>query len=164
MKLLILRHAKAFDPDPRQWPDDSKRPLTETGKKRLAKSVPAIKALAPKNLRVISSPYTRAIQTAKIVCEAAGWDAPEIDDRLSAHYGPEHSLDLLQSLPVAGNYVIVGHDPTFSFLPALLIGANRPGATSLKTGAVARVDTGMAPPEPGTGTLIALIQPKILAR
>ena len=164
MKLLILRHGKAFDADPRQWPDDSNRPLTEDGKKRLVKSTPAIKALAPKNVRVITSPYTRALQTAQIVCENAGWDAPEIDDRLSAHYGPEESLDLLQSLPVSGNYIIVGHDPTFSFLPAYLIGANRISATSLKTGAVARVDTGMAPPAQGSGTLVALIQPKILAR
>ncbi len=164
MKLLILRHGKAYDPDPRRWPDDSERPLTDDGKKRLAKSVPAIKALAPKNVRVISSPYTRALQTALIVCQKAGWDEPEIDDRLSAHHGPEEALELLQSLPVSGNYIIVGHDPTFSYLPGYLIGANRLGATTLKTGAVARIDTGMATPAQGTGTLIALIQPKILAR
>lgn len=164
MKLLILRHGKAFDADHRRWPDDSQRPLTEAGKKRLVKSTPAIKALAPKNARVISSPYTRAIQTAEIVCNEAGWDAPEIDERLSAHFGPEESLDLLRSLPVSGNYIIVGHDPTFSFLPAYLIGANRLGATSLKTGAVALIDTGIAPPAQGSGTLVALIQPKILAR
>ena len=164
MKLLILRHGKAYDADPRRWPDDSERPLTEDGKSRLVRSVPAIEALAPKNVRVISSPYTRALQTAQILCQEAGWDEPEIDDRLSAHYGPEESVELLQSLPVSGNYVIVGHDPTFSYLPAYLIGINRLGATSLKTGAVARVDTGIAPPGQGAGTLTALIQPKILAR
>ena len=164
MKLLILRHGKAYDADPRQWPDDSRRPLTDKGRKRLAKSVPAIKALAPENVRVISSPYTRALQTAQIVCEKAGWDDPEIDDRLSAHFGPEEALELLQSLPVSGNYVIVGHDPTFSYLPAYLIGANRIDATPLKTGAVALIDTGMAPPAQGIGTLVSLVQPKILAR
>ena len=115
MKLLILRHGKAYDANPIQWPDDSDRPLTDDGKKRLIRSAPAIKALAPKNTRVISSPYTRALQTAQIVCQEVGWDAPEIDDRLSAHCGPEEALELLQSLPVSGNYVIVDttrHSPS----------------------------------------------------
>ena len=162
MKLLIVRHGKAYDADPRRWPDDSKRPLTEAGANRFEKSVPRIKKLAPKQIRVITSPYVRAMQTAKILCDVAGWDEPEIDERLSAHLGPDDALDLLQSLDVAGKYAIVGHDPTFSYLPGYLIGADRLGATVLKTGAVARVDTGMAPPVPGNGTLIALMQPKIL--
>ncbi len=164
MKLLIVRHAKAYDPDPSRWPDDSKRPLTDEGKARFYKSVPTIKALAPKKIRVISSPYVRALQTAEILCDEAGWEPPEIDERLSAHFGPAEAMELLQSLDVAGNYAIVGHDPTFSYLPAHLIGANRLGATILKTGAVALVDTGIAPPVQGSGTMTALIQPKILAR
>ena len=47
----------------------------------------------------------------------------------------------------------MGHDPTFSFLPGYLIGANRFGATSLKTGAVALLETGIAPPAEGSATL-----------
>lgn len=164
MKLLIVRHGKAYDADPRHWPDDSQRPLTDKGKTRFTKSVPTIKALAPKKIRVISSPYVRALQTAEILCDEAGWDPPEIDERLSAHLGPAEAMELLQSLDVAGNYAIVGHDPTFSYLPAHLIGANRLGATILKTGAVALIDTGMAPPVAGAATLTALIQPKTLAR
>ena len=164
MKLLIVRHGKAYDPDPRRWSDDSDRPLTGKGARRFAKSVPAIKALAPKGIQVISSPYARALRTAEILCEEAGWDAPVIDDRLSAHFGPDEALDLLGSLEVTGSYAIVGHDPTFSFLPGYLIGANRSGATSLKTGAVAVVETGIAPPVEGSGTLMALVQPKTLAR
>ena len=164
MKLLIVRHAKAYDPDPRRWPDDSQRPLTDAGETRFEKSVPTIKALAPKGIRVISSPYVRALQTAEILCEGAGWETPEIDERLSGHFGPDEALELLQSFDVSGSYAIVGHDPTFSHLPGLLIGADRLGATILKTGAVALIDTGTAPPVPGSGTLIALIQPKILAR
>ena len=163
MKLLIVRHGKAYDADPRRWPDDSKRPLTDAGADRFERSVPTIKKLAPKQIRVITSPYVRAMQTAKILCDVAGWDEPEIDERLSAHLGPDDALDLLQSLDVTGNYAIVGHDPTFSYLPGYLVGAKRSGATILKTGAVARVDTGMAPPVGGSGTLVALMQPKILA-
>ena len=164
MKLLIVRHGKAYDPDADRWPDDSDRPLTAKGERRFAKSVDAIKALAPKTVRVISSPYARALRTAEILCEATGWGVPEIDDRLSAHFGPKEALDLLQSLDVAGTYAIVGHDPTFSFLPGYLIGANRLGATSLKTGAVALLETGIAPPAEGSATLTALLQPKMLTR
>ncbi len=164
MKLLIIRHGKAFDADPRQWPDDSDRPLTAKGERRFAKSTPAIKALVSGEVTVISSPYARALRTAEILCEKTGWGGPEIDERLSAHFGPEEAMRLLESLDVAGNYVIVGHDPTFSFLPGYLIGANRLGATELKTGAVALIETGTAPLVQGSGTLTALIQPKTLAR
>jgi phosphohistidine phosphatase len=164
MKLLIIRHGKAYDADSQRWPDDSERPLTKKGQRRFARSVPAIKALVKDAPRVISSPYERALRTAQILCEGAGWGEPEIDARLSAHFGPDDALDLLKSLDASGTYAIVGHDPTFSFLPGCLIGADRIGATALKTGAVALVDTGMAPAVPGAGTLKVLMQPKSLAR
>ncbi len=164
MKLLIIRHGKAYDADPRKWPDDSERPLTKKGERRFAKSVAAIKALAPEGAKVISSPYARALRTAEVLCEGTDWGEVEIDDRLSAHFGPDEAMDLLRSMDVAGTYAIVGHDPTFSFLPGYLIGADRLGATELKTGAVAVVETGMAPAAQGSGTLTALMQPKSLTR
>ncbi len=164
MKLLIVRHAKAYDPDPRRWPDDSARPLTAKGARRFTASIAAIKKIAPKNVQVISSPYARAWRTAEILCQETGWQAPIADERLSAHLGPEEALDLLNSLDTTGNYAIVGHDPTFSYLPGYLIGATRYGATVLKTGAIAAIDTGIAPPVSGAGTLTALVQPKVLAR
>ena len=164
MKLLIVRHGKAYDPDPRQWPDDSDRPLTAKGARRFAKSVPAIKGLVKVSPRVISSPYERALRTAQILCEETGWGEVEIDDRLSAHFGPDDALDLLRSLDVTGTYAIVGHDPTFSFLPGYLIGADSLGATTIKPGGVALVDTQLVTPTKGSGTLTALIQPKSLAR
>ncbi len=164
MKLLIIRHGKAFDADPRQWPDDSERPLTAKGARRIAKSSDAIKALVSGDVTVISSPYARALKTAEILCEKTGWGEPQIDDRLSAHYGPEETMDLLGSLDGTGNYAIVGHDPTFSFLPGYLIGVNRLGATELKTGAVALIETATAPLVQGSATLMALIQPKTLSR
>lgn len=164
MKLLIVRHAKAYDPDPRKWPDDSDRPLTPKGERRFSKSVAAIAALAPEGAQVISSPYARALRTAEVLCEKSGWDGPEIDDRLSAHFGPDEALDLLQSLDDSGTYAIVGHDPTFSFLPGYLIGADRLGATTLKTGAVAVLETGAAPMVQGSATLTSLVQPKTLRR
>ena len=164
MKLLIIRHGKAFDADPRKWPDDSERPLTAKGERRIAKSAAMIKSLVSGDVTVISSPYARALKTAEILCEKTGWGEPRIDDRLSAHYGPEQAMKVIESLEATGNYAIVGHDPTFSFLPGYLIGANRLGATELKTGAIALIETGSAPIGQGSATLTALIQPKILAR
>ena len=32
MLVLLIRHARAGDRDPAQWPDDSKRPLTDEGR------------------------------------------------------------------------------------------------------------------------------------
>ena len=164
MKLLIIRHGKAFGADPQRWANDSERPLTRKGQSRFAESVTTIKGLVKDPPRVISSPYERALRTAQILCERAGWGEPEIDERLSAHFGYDDALDLLKSLDETGTYAIVGHDPTFSFLPGYLIGAIRPGATALKPGAVALVDTGTAPATHSSGTLMALIQPRSLVR
>lgn len=164
MKLLIVRHGKAFDADPLRWPDDSERPLTAKGERRIAKSASAIKALVSGDVTVISSPYARALKTAEILSEETGWAEPQIDDRLSAHYGPEEAMNLIESLDSTRNYAIVGHDPTFSFLPGYLIGINRLGATELKTGAVALIETGTAPLVRESATLTAIIQPKTLTR
>ena len=164
MKLLILRHAKAHDADPVHWPDDSQRPLTAKGEKRTERSVKAIVKLVDREPTVITSPYARALKTAQILCDNAGWSEPTIDERLSAHNGIEEALDLLQELDGPGPVVIVGHDPTFSYLPGVLIGAERYGATELDTGAVAVIETHGAPVVPGSATLTTLMQPKQLTR
>src|SRR5215212_9836596 len=38
MDLYLVRHGVAFDPDPARWPDDTQRPLTPEGEKRVLKA------------------------------------------------------------------------------------------------------------------------------
>lgn len=162
MKLLFVRHGKAEEPDFSRWPDDSLRPLSDKGERRFVKSVKRIRAIAPDTVRVFTSPYTRALRTAEILCSKAGWGEPIIDERLAGSAGVDDLLDLVQELDNSCTYAFVGHDPTISLAPATLIGAQSMLATPLKTGAIALVDTGYRHPEPGNGTLLSLVQPKTL--
>ncbi len=73
MELLIVRHAIAFERDPRRWPDDGERPLSSQGVDRAKKAAAGMKQLVRSPARVLVSPLVRARQTAAILTDVAGW-------------------------------------------------------------------------------------------
>ena len=77
MELYLVRHAIAGKPDAASWPDDSERPLTEEGITRFRPAARGLATLVPDVERVLSSPWTRAWQTAEILQEENDWPAPE---------------------------------------------------------------------------------------
>jgi phosphohistidine phosphatase SixA len=78
--ILLNRHAKAGNPD--EWiGDDRVRPLDERGREQAAKLVDAL-AEFPIDL-IVSSPYTRCVQTVEPLAEARGLEI-ELDERLGA--------------------------------------------------------------------------------
>ena len=72
MLLLLNRHANAGERDPAQWPDDSDRPLTDKGRKVQGEVSRWLRKrdLAP--TLVLTSPWTRAAQTAGILARWRG--------------------------------------------------------------------------------------------
>src|SRR5262245_28722186 len=64
--LFIVRHAIAAERS-EKWPDDSKRPLTNTGASRWRFGVKGLSALRPEIDLVLTSPLVRAAQTAEIL-------------------------------------------------------------------------------------------------
>ena len=52
MNLILIRHARAFERDPAAWPDDSRRPLTATGREQF---------------RVLAKRLGRAVREVEIV-------------------------------------------------------------------------------------------------
>ena len=100
----------------------------------------------------------RAAQTAEIVAERLGVPVGE-DERLAGEV--EHRDARGRSCAMPGDParpVIVGHDPDFSELVALLCGAAR---VPMRKGALARIDVSR-PLEPGGGTLRWLVPPDLL--
>ena len=162
MKLLFVRHGKAEDPNFDRWSDDSLRPLTKKGDKRFVQSVNRIESIAPETVRVFTSPYTRALRTAEILCDGTGWEGPVVDERLSGDRGVDDIFEMTQDLNSSGCYAFVGHDPTISHVVGVMIGADAFDATPLKPGAMALIDTGVMRPGYESGSLIALLQPKML--
>ncbi|HEX7242015.1 MAG TPA: histidine phosphatase family protein, partial [Longimicrobiaceae bacterium] len=74
MQLLVVRHAIAEDREEfaRTGADDSLRPLTPEGRRRMRRAARGLRRLVPRLGLLASSPLTRAAQTAQILAEAYG--------------------------------------------------------------------------------------------
>ena len=153
MILYFLRHGKAGSP----WPSgDDARELTPKGDAELRAAGLLWRRL---NLRpdvVISSPLSRALQTARIFCDAIGGD-PVVDDRLrpGASWG-----DLGRAMADhadARRVMFVGHEPDLSTAIADLTGA---ASVRMRKGGLACVEF-YGVPEPGGGEIAWLLDPDL---
>ncbi len=156
MELYLLRHAHAGDPAAWDGPDAA-RPLSEKGERqadRLGRYLSNI-GFAPD--AVITSPKVRAARTAELV--ALHLAVPVgIDDRLGGGLMLESLEALLADAGDPAKTVLVGHDPDFSELLALLVGALR---IPMRKGALARVDADL-PLRPAGGILRWLVPPDLV--
>ncbi|CAN5643402.1 hypothetical protein BH20CHL7_BH20CHL7_07750 [soil metagenome] len=156
MHLHLLRHAHAGDAFEWEGPD-ALRPLTEKGRAQAKRLGCFLAERRFETDRVLTSPKLRASQTSDIV--AAHLAVPvTVDERLG---GPldVRSLDaLLAAYGDPERPVLVGHDPDFSELVAVLCGA---AGVPMRKGAFARIETDR-PLQPGSGTLRWLLAPDLL--
>ncbi len=118
MELLIVRHAIAFEPDARRWPDDGERPLSPQGIARAQKAAAGMKQLVRAPGRVLASPLVRTRQTAAILTEVAGWPKAADCAELAPGGSPEALLALLKRMPET-RIAVVGHEPGLGRLVAV---------------------------------------------
>jgi phosphohistidine phosphatase len=157
--LYFLRHGQAGNPN--EWQgDDSERPLTTDGKRRMQREAAAIRALGVSPDVIVSSPLVRAQQTAEIV--ATGLDLRDrlvMDPRLGPGFDPRQLKALLAAHRDASALLLVGHEPDFSDTISRLIGGGR---LDLKKGGLALVELeDRASP---AGRLLWLLPPRVLDR
>jgi phosphohistidine phosphatase len=156
MLLHLLRHAHAGDPYAWEGPD-AERPLSDKGRgqsDRLGRFL-AGQGFSPDLL--ITSPKVRSVETAEIVAKAL--DASlAVDDRLSSALSLETVEAILTAHGDPDRPVLVGHDPDFSELVAVLCGA---AGVPMRKGAFARIEVDR-PLQPGAGTLRWLLPPDLL--
>jgi phosphohistidine phosphatase len=156
IELHLLRHAHAGDPGAWDGPDE-RRPLSDKGEKQADRLGRFLAGIGFQADAIITSPRLRAAQTATIVADRLGVPVGE-DERL----GGGVSIGVLEAiLRDAGDPVrpvLVGHDPDFTELVAILCGASR---VPMRKGALARIDV-PRPLEPGGGTLRWLVPPDLL--
>ena len=69
MNLYIIRHAIAVDEGTPEYEDDSQRPLTDKGKKKMRQIAKGLRALGVEFDLILSSPYVRAKETAEILAD-----------------------------------------------------------------------------------------------
>ena len=155
MRLYFLRHGIA------DWPDwdparDHERPLTKDGMKKLRDQARCLADLGVKFDAILSSPYTRAYQTADIVAGKLGLEVKS-EPLLAPGFSPDKLAEIVKSFDGDQSLLLVGHEPSFSTVIAELIGGGR---VQLKKGALARVDVNREL----QGELVWLLPPKVLAR
>jgi phosphohistidine phosphatase len=115
MELLIIRHAIAFERDRHRWADDAARPLSPLGIRRSRQAAAGLKALCRAPERFLTSPLSRARETAKILTRVAGWPRAEIAPQLKPGEGARAVIALLAS-DRSRRIAIVGHQPDLSAL------------------------------------------------
>ena len=159
MRLYFLRHGLA------DWPEwdvarDHERPLTKEGLKKMKAEAKTIATLDLQLDAILSSPYTRAYQTADIVAKELGLEV-QSEPLLAPGFDLDRLAELVRAHAAAQALLLTGHEPSFSTVIAQLIGNGR---VLLKKGALARVDLLGAVNEGLQGELVWLLQPKLLIR
>jgi phosphohistidine phosphatase len=139
--IYLLRHGEAEDGDG----DDAARRLTEKGERQARAAGRALTELGAGIQACLASPKVRALDTARLACEALG---VEVEVTEALRDGRFDALDLAAG---RGEVLLVGHEPDFSAEVGRLTGAN----VAMKKGGIAVVDG---------STLVALWRPKELKR
>jgi phosphohistidine phosphatase len=155
MQLFVIRHAVAEDVGP--GVDDTARELTEAGKTKLRRAVRGLRALDVRFERILTSPWKRAVQTARQL-EPIAASPPVVTDLLTQ---PPRAELLALIAERAEATAVVGHEPWLGELAAwLAFGDTRHGdALIIKKGGVLWLE-GTA--VPGGMQVRAAIPPRLL--
>jgi phosphohistidine phosphatase len=160
-EIYLVRHAIAAERGD-DWPDDTKRPLTERGISRFKESVGGLKELDAVIDEIFTSPLVRARQTADLL--AAGVDGrPSVKllDALAPGTPPATVMAQLAKAAKRRRIALVGHEPDLGELAAYVIGARRP--MPFKKGGICRIDVAGLTSK-AAGTLVWFVTPKVLRK
>lgn len=138
MNLYIVRHAIAVARGTPGYDDDSQRPLTDKGRKKMGKIVMGIHKLDVALDLILSSPYVRARDTAKILAsEYEMEDKLAFTDNLIPAGDFERLVDEIHEKHDVNNLALVGHEPMLSSLISWLTTGNTEMNITLKKGGIA---------------------------
>lgn len=166
MELIIVRHALAEEREDfkKKGLEDHLRPLTFKGRKRMQKVCVRLMDHIKEIDLIVSSPLTRARQTAEIVSqiyfETKVVEAPE----LVPESPPQAFLKWLRiQARHCRRVVVVGHEPHLtSFVSYLLTGKAESFIDLKKSGVIALKLESFATAEAGQAQLLYSIPPKFL--
>jgi len=156
---MLLRHGKS------DWETtnrgDRNRPLSRRGEQASETMGLVLRKMGEVPDRIVSSPALRAEATATIARLSGGWDSPlEIAEGLYGS-GPGAALEVAARCGGdAGRLMLVGHEPTWSYLAERITG----GRISVRTATVLAfdLDAGSWEEAPqSSGTLAYALHPRM---
>jgi len=160
-QLWFLRHGEAEPHDARPDPD---RRLTPRGEEQSRAAGRALAALGLSFQLVVTSPLVRALDTARLACEALGCEPvvgealgcePVVDEAPAGGFDVDDALRLAATAGEDTRVLFVGHNPDF----VQIVGDLTSGTIDLKKGGVAAVRL-----HGRRGELIVLLRPRELKR
>ncbi|PYT66673.1 MAG: hypothetical protein DMG39_26085 [Acidobacteria bacterium] len=163
MQLYIVRHGMAIDREEPKCPPDPERYLTEEGMEKTKGVAKGLAALGATPGLLVSSPYTRAVQTAEIFADALDYSRQKIRRSELLLPGAEPTL-LFRELArekQASSIFLFGHAPHLDDVIATALGSKK-HVTALKKAGVALVELKRI--SPPIGVLVWLAIPKLLRK
>jgi len=148
-QLWLLRHGEAV---PHESKPDHERELTARGERQALAAGEGLARLGVEFAACYTSPKIRALDTAKLACQALNV-TPEERDVLSNGFDADDARELLLEHADDARVLVVGHDPSFSQVVHDLTG----GSVDFKKGGVAAVRV-----LPGGAELLVLLRPREL--
>ncbi len=142
MHLYLLRHGPAQD---RTTPEgkDSERRLTLAGRAEVNRLAKWMRKVGIKPGLILSSPYARALETAKMVRQELGSDQAIESDGLKPGADYEALVrELRGQQPLANGVILVGHEPDLSEFASLLISGSAEPVLSFKKTGLAKIEIG----------------------
>ncbi|MEK6773653.1 MAG: phosphohistidine phosphatase SixA [Bdellovibrionota bacterium] len=166
MNLILVRHAVAEDREEfaKKNLEDSSRPLTVKGRKKMVKMLDWISPLLGEIDMIVSSPYVRAMQTSEIL--QGIWSKIKIDQaaELVPHSPPQSFMKWLKAhAKDKKNVIAVGHEPHLSLFLSYLLSSKNESFVEIKKSGMAAVEIGsLAEIETTHSQLLWLVQPKFI--
>jgi len=140
MNLYIIRHAIAIDEGTPEYDNDSERPLSDKGKKKMRQIARGLRALGVDFDLILSSPYLRAKETAEILAEVSRTKADvAFSENLIPMGDPDLLISEINEKYSANSIALIGHEPHLSSLISLLVSDNASLDITLKKGGVCRL-------------------------
>lgn len=140
VRLYLVRHGIAEEKGGKA---DAERTLTNQGRKDVAAVALALAGLVERPVKILSSPYLRAEQTAEIVRETLKVEEKlRVTDALS----PESDWPTLRALleeaeeDDAASVIAVGHNPSMSEICAAIVAGTTDARIALAKGAAACIE------------------------
>jgi len=162
MVIYFLRHANAGQKHFSNPANDEKRSIDKVGEEQSHDVGRALAFIGATANVIISSPLTRAVQTAEIVAQEIGYEERLVlDDALR----PEATFDQFKALinrhKDKAAIMVVGHDPSMTeFVNRVLSGGGPLAAVEMKKGGMAKVEKELRRP----AVLRWLMTPKVVQR
>ena len=137
-----MRHAIAVPRGSPDYPDDIQRPLTPRGKEKMRRGAKGLRRLRVEFDLILSSPYRRAKQTARIVAAVyKATDKLKLTRTLASNGDPRALVRELNDIASESKQrvMLVGHEPAMSSLLSVLLTGKTDLSLMLKKGGLCKI-------------------------